>query len=180
MIHKMAGILDLKIDIANVGNTIKELENSCIEKKNEVELKEKQYLDKFRKNMEHAKEDNPIVWYNLGCMYESGKGVPKNCEQAIYWYLKAAEKDNAKALNNLAHMYQKGDGVDKNIGKAIEYLERAARLNDSIAQLNLGIAYQTGKGVERDLKKAKYWYKKSKQRGNETAKRMFERIKRYI
>jgi hypothetical protein len=49
--------------------------------------------------------------YNLGVMYDNGKGVPQNYAQAVQWYRKAAEQGVAEAQNNLGLMYAKGLGV---------------------------------------------------------------------
>jgi TPR repeat protein len=40
----------------------------------------------------------------MGYIYEYGYGVPKNRNQAIYWYRKAAEKGNKMAKEKLKNM----------------------------------------------------------------------------
>jgi len=42
--------------------------------------------------------------FNLGRMYANGKGVPKDYEQAFYWYTQAAEQGDADAQNALDEM----------------------------------------------------------------------------
>ena len=52
--------------------------------------------------------------YNLALMYDSGRGVPQDDEQAVMWYRKAAEQGHANAQFNLGAMYQDGRGVPRN------------------------------------------------------------------
>ncbi len=49
----------------------------------------------------------------LGYMYAKGRGVPKDDQQAIDWYRKAAGQGSVKAQNNLGEIYSKGVGVPK-------------------------------------------------------------------
>jgi len=46
-------------------------------------------------------------------MYDDGRGVPKDEQQAVVWYRKAAEQGDALAQNNLGVMYYNGQGVPK-------------------------------------------------------------------
>ena len=51
--------------------------------------------------------------FDLGLMFDNGNGVPKDFEQAVNWYRKAAEQDHVAAQYNLAVAYEVGDGVPK-------------------------------------------------------------------
>ncbi|MEZ9521512.1 hypothetical protein AB4155_18515, partial [Vibrio splendidus] len=44
---------------------------------------------------------------NLGAMYENGRGVPLDEEQAVYWYRQAAEQGYARAQRYLRWMCPK-------------------------------------------------------------------------
>ena len=46
-------------------------------------------------------------------MYAAGQGVPKDEQQAVAWYRKAAEQGLAWAQLNLGDMYAAGQGVPK-------------------------------------------------------------------
>jgi len=47
----------------------------------------------------------------LGEIYASGSpGVPKDDEQALFWFTKAAQDGNAYGMNNLGAMSEKGRG----------------------------------------------------------------------
>jgi len=49
--------------------------------------------------------------FNLGLMYETGRGVPQDYKEAVKWYRKASEQGAAKPQTNLGYMYQQGQGV---------------------------------------------------------------------
>ena len=48
---------------------------------------------------------------NLGVMYENGRGVPQDYDEAVKWYRLAAAQGDADAQNNLGVMYENGRGV---------------------------------------------------------------------
>ena len=56
--------------------------------------------------------------YNLGLMYDNGKGVTQDYKEAVKWYGKAAEQGYAKAQNNLGSMYENGQGVTQDYKSA--------------------------------------------------------------
>jgi TPR repeat protein len=45
-----------------------------------------------------VRQENAGAQYNLGNMYDFGKGVLKDAKQAASWYQKAAEQGYAKAM----------------------------------------------------------------------------------
>ncbi len=49
---------------------------------------------------------------NLGRMYETGRGVPKDYSEARRWYEKGAQGGDALAMNNLGALYGRGQGCD--------------------------------------------------------------------
>ncbi len=44
-------------------------------------------------------------------MYDNGRGVPQDYQEALKWYRLAAEQGNAIAQYNLGFMYDNGEGV---------------------------------------------------------------------
>jgi TPR repeat protein len=44
-------------------------------------------------------------------MYVYGTGVPRDYEEAVKWYRRAAEQGDADAQSNLEYMYNNGYGV---------------------------------------------------------------------
>jgi TPR repeat protein len=49
-----------------------------------------------------ADHNDSDAQYNLGWAYESGTGVPKDTQEAIKWYGKAADRGNERAGARLA------------------------------------------------------------------------------
>ena len=78
--------------------------------------------------------------YGLGLMYVNGEGVPKDDEQAIYWYTKAAEQGDVDAQFGLWLIYADPDAEPQDIGQAVYWLTKAAEQGDSRAQSSLEAA----------------------------------------
>lgn len=66
------------------------------------------------------------VALTLGLAYETGRGVPQNCEEATRWVKLAAQDGNAAAEYNLGLRYLGGDGVRADGGEARKWLEAAS------------------------------------------------------
>ena len=73
-----------------------------------------------------AKGGDAKAQFNLGSMYDQGRGVAKNERKAVEWYQKAAAQGNASAQNNLGVMYSQGRGVAKDERKAVEWYKKSA------------------------------------------------------
>ena len=58
-----------------------------------------------------AEQGHAHAQYNLGLMYNYGRGVPKNLVEAFKWYKIAAEQGDMNAQFRLALAYQYGEGV---------------------------------------------------------------------
>ena len=56
---------------------------------------------------------NVKAQYNLGLMYDMGKGVLQDYKKAVRWYQLAAEQGHSKAQGNLGVMYAFGNGIIK-------------------------------------------------------------------
>jgi hypothetical protein len=64
--------------------------------------------------------------FNRGWKYQMGEGMPKDYEEAVKWYRKAANKDHTQAQYNLAQMYRRGQGVLKDDKEATKWYKKAA------------------------------------------------------
>ena len=51
------------------------------------------------------KDEEMAAQYNLGTLYEEGRGVKQNDKKAAAWFRKAAEREFPPALNNLGIFY---------------------------------------------------------------------------
>lgn len=69
-----------------------------------------------------ANQGNSTAQYNLGVVYERGKGVGANIPQAMIWYRKAAENGRPDAQNNLGVLYAEGRGIPRDLEKAYIWL----------------------------------------------------------
>ena len=58
-----------------------------------------------------AAEGNAEAQNNLGVMYRSGLGIPKDDQTALKWFRLAAEQGDAPAQANLGYMYANGMGI---------------------------------------------------------------------
>ena len=52
--------------------------------------------------------------YNIGFMYEEGRGVALDLIEAAKWFRKAAEQGHSKAQRTLGSKYEYGQGVPRN------------------------------------------------------------------
>ncbi len=77
----------------------------------------------------------------LGWMYDEGKGVTQNYQEAAKWYRLAAKKRITTAQNNLGWMYDQGKGVTQDYKEAIKWYRLAAEQGYATAQNNLGVIY---------------------------------------
>ena len=60
-----------------------------------------------------GKQGDMLIQFKLGVMYDQGKGVTQDHEEAFKWYYLSAEQGLANAQYNLGSMYAKGEGVAK-------------------------------------------------------------------
>lgn len=80
---------------------------------------------------------NPIVFFELGYLFQHGEGVDSDNIEALKWYEKAALLGVPQAMYNLAYFYQNGLVVDQDIRKAARLLRDATSLMDRL-QLERG------------------------------------------
>lgn len=65
-----------------------------------------------------ADQGNALAQFNLGLMYDDGKGVAQDYKEAVKWYRKAADQGHAKAQSNLGTTYANGYGVTQDFVQA--------------------------------------------------------------
>ncbi len=105
-----------------------------------------------------AKQGNANAQYNLGVMYDKGRGGPQDYAEAVKWYSKAAEQGVAEAQFNLGVMYGQGLGVPEDLAEAVKWYRKAAEQGNAGAQYNLGVMYGKGQGVPQDYVLAHMWF----------------------
>jgi localization factor PodJL len=93
--------------------------------------------------------------------YADGRGVAQDLEQAVFWYMRAAEGGLAPAQYRLASIYEKGTGVRRNPGSAQEWYRRAAQAGNAKAMHNLAVLFAEGAAGKPNLTAASAWFRKA-------------------
>ncbi len=145
-------------------------------KKGWDEYRNANYIAAVEILMPLAREGNARAQYAIGFMYQKGRGLPLDKDEAEKWFRKAepglrkkSENGSRAAQHILSVMYRRGYGVEKDEEAAAEWNKRAAQQGHMIAQYNMGWAYANGRGVPWDEKKAIKWYAKAAQKGHPPA-----------
>ena len=113
-----------------------------------------------------AEQGNADAQFNLGLMYEKGRGVPQDYKTAMKWYRLAAEQGDADSQFNSTD-FQKGlDAAQKgDFATALKEWKLAAKQGYASAQSNLGVMYEKVQGVPQDYKTAVKWYRLAAEQG---------------
>ncbi|WP_264769424.1 Dot/Icm type IV secretion system effector CoxTRP1 [Coxiella burnetii] len=120
------------------------------------------------------------TYYLIGFLYQGGRGIKRNDEEAVRWYCKAAEAGLPAAMQSLGVAYSEGLGVVRNDKEAFDWFRRAAEEGNSAAMMRLGMMYEEGLGVTGGQRttnrfRAIYWFVKALEKPSD-----HERVCRYI
>jgi TPR repeat protein len=113
-----------------------------------------------------ADQGDAYAQNNLGNLYDSGKGVKQDYDEAVNWYRKAAEKGNPYGQYRLGWAYENAQGVKQDLAEALNWYRKSAAQGDADAQNSVGDMYDSGKGLKQDYVEAVNWYRKSAEQGN--------------
>lgn len=80
----------------------------------------------LREWMPLAESGDERAQYNIGLMYEHGRGLPLDQDQALKWYRRAAERGAVPAQHNLGTMYASGSAGKKDLVEAYKWFHIAA------------------------------------------------------
>ena len=97
--------------------------------------------------MELADEGDVNVFVDIASIYERGCGdVERNCEQALYWYGKAATvaQDPVGHLG-LGRMLLSSHGTTREVAQSIAHLKLSSLAGNPFAMSILGLLYHQGK-----------------------------------
>ena len=100
----------------------------------------------------------------LGGLYEEGKLVPKDSDQAARWFLKSAEQNFVPAQRAYGMM---SVHINPSVGE--RWMLRAAENGDAEAQCWLGFAYENDWFGTVDSELALKWYRKAAEGGDPDA-----------
>ena len=144
------------------GNTLGRLNNFGYEftQNNEWE----KALNCFIFSAEKYKSAYAQSW--IGDIYTRGYGVSVNYEEAVQWFLKAAEQGDDYSQGSLGYLYAKGLGVEQSDEEAVQWFLKAAEQGEKYAQGNLGWHYAEGLGVEQSHEEAVQWFLKAAEQGD--------------
>lgn len=147
----------------------------------------------FKEKLQEAIQGNSNAQFDIGSMYQNGRGVSPNRREAIEWYKKAAAQDNEKAVSRLnllqaneerfskelasagngdkesqyklGNMYTEGVGTNIDLAKAATAFEQSANQGYVKAEYKLGLIYYEGTGVKANSKTAFKWFKQAADKG---------------
>jgi len=95
---------------------------------------------------------------DVGWMYATGRGAPRDAAQALAWRRKAADQGNAAAEFSLGMMCREGQGAPQDFAEAAMWTRKAADQGHAGAQLSLGLMYCEGRGAPQDDAQAYVWF----------------------
>ncbi len=116
---------------------------------------------RFQEQMTQANNGDTQAMFEVGRMYERGRGIDEDVDAAIAWYQKASIGGSNLAHARLGMIYFSGQGARQDYKKAQTHLSVAAKHNIPAAQYYLGIMYEKGYAVKQDYSAALALYKKS-------------------
>jgi TPR repeat protein/V8-like Glu-specific endopeptidase len=96
--------------------------------------------------------------YTLGVMYNIGRNISKDANEAFKWFSKAAQQGNAKAQYELGQMYENGSAAAQDYNLAFQWYAKAAVQSHPKAQYCLGKFYKEGIATGRDYQQAVSWF----------------------
>jgi hypothetical protein len=158
----------------------------------------------FKDKLRDAGNGDSQAMYDVGAMYQNGRGVAPDRDKAMEWYRKAATQHNPQAVSrlklmqenaarfdktraqagkgdpaeqyDLGNMYLMGVGVDIDYPKAIQAFEQAAGQGNDKASYKLGVIYYEGTGVRADPQAAFKWFGQAALHGLPAAQYYYGRL----
>lgn len=135
----------------------------------------------FRKGLRRldkmAQDGDADAQYLLGDIYLTGRQVPLNPRQAVFWLRKAAKNGQADAIFKIAILYHSGFQLDQDAGtnilsvaleqgepdhtKAFDWALRAAEMGQPDAMALVAHILTHGPDEMRDISRARAFYEKS-------------------
>jgi TPR repeat protein len=106
-----------------------------------------------------AEQGNVTAQYNLGHMYEKGKGVPQDYKESVRFYRLAAEQGDVDAQLKLGVSYGMGRGVPKDYALAHMWWNLSGSNGNKEAAENRDIVVtkMTQQQIEKAHEMARHW-----------------------
>jgi hypothetical protein len=118
----------------------------------------------FKELTAKALTGDSAAQYWVGCVYEEGRLVPKDSEEAARWFLKSAEQGFVPAQWAYGMM---SVHINPSVGE--RWMLRAAEQGDAGTQFWLGFAYEENWFRTTDARLALKWYRKAAEGGDPDA-----------
>jgi len=112
-----------------------------------------------------AEKGNVLAMINLGYLFEIGKYVHRNFNEAFRWFHQAAELGNAEAQLQLGGCYHYGFGNTPDYSMAAKYYRLSANQTNFAAMKSLGYLLMNGYGVQTNEDEAKSWFLRAAKEG---------------
>ncbi len=77
---------------------------------------------------------DPKAQLDLALCYDSGDGIERDKEKAVYWFEKAAEQGSIEAQYLIGLMLYQGEAVPQNRSRAVYWMKKAADKGDAKAK----------------------------------------------
>ena len=134
------------------------------------EYRTAKYPDAFRTFQKSANLDNVAAWFNLGTMYDLGRGVSRNLKEGLSAGIK---KRPMRALPTPSLTWGRctiwGQGVDRDKAEGFRWFQEAARQGLAEAQVMVGAIYLDGTVTARDRDQGVWWLRQAAGQGLEAA-----------
>jgi TPR repeat protein len=130
----------------------------------------------FDFQMKLAQKGNAEAQLMVGEMYEAGRGVEKDTEQAMAWINKAAEQGNKAAGYKLLYYDLDKNSLIQGNKAQLDELTNAASAGDGHAQYYIGLMHSRGVGMRQDSTQAVNWLSKASLQGITAAEDEIMRI----
>lgn len=119
------------------------------------------WTDIYHERLAEAEQGSAEAQFEIGAMYENGRGVTADRAQAQQWYQKAADQKHDRAMHAIARM--------KDNQRRLEMTQSQAESGDVEAQYKLGSMYLTGTGTPPDLQLAAKWLTRAAEKNHTKA-----------
>jgi len=96
-----------------------------------------------------AESGDTDAQFRVGSAYDTGKGAPRDGNEAMKWYRMAAELGYAEAQNSVGSGLQ----AEKRYEEALPWYEKASAQGHALATNNLAYLFDLGLGVKQDRHK---------------------------
>lgn len=116
-----------------------------------------------------AEAGDPKAQGDVGIMYYAGKGLPRDYQQARYWFRRAADQGETSAEALYGTLCLGGIGGPVDLPEARRRIEAAAKKGDTDSQFNLGQLYRAGVFGKSDDREAVNWFRLASEQGHAEA-----------